>query len=566
MLPGKAFRSPEFELVLACTRWPLEAAGAVRIRELARQHIRWPHLLDILQHHQVTALVSRNLEACAAEYVPQEPLTTLRTRAVENVRASFQNISELVRLVALFREEHIEVRVLKGAPLAIAAFGDPTLRGTGDIDLLIGEPDLLKANAILRSVGYLPSEPAAWLTAKRMRSYIAHQKDFSYESRQTGMVIDLHWRFFRNHQLPSNAGLKETGLSWVQLGPECIPTLPPEQLFLYLCVHGALDGWLRLKWLADIGALLNGFSQEQIRAIAQTAMARRILPEFSAAVLLCQQELGFERLPAECLDPREPSVARILRLARRLMAANDHCPDRNHVSSATWFLNEFFLHSSLSYRAELIQRSLFRPRVWEQVSLPDALFPLYAILSPVEWLTFRVQRLMRASPRPSEKREPLPDGRPRRGLLERFFGLAPAELALLAEAAIMLLFFRIALKFFSVQRLTTWMNKADARRPVPPENQASQNQASRNQASQVIRSVEWAVGAVVRHAPITFVCFPQSLAAYFMLLRRHVRSKMFYGVTREEQQLKAHTWIKVGDRTVVGGEAESLFTVLAIFP
>jgi hypothetical protein len=30
--------------------------------------------------------------------------------------------------------------------------------------------------------------------------------------------------------------------------------------------------------------------------------------------------------------------------------------------------------------------------------------------------------------------------------------------------------------------------------------------------------------------------------------------------------LKAHTWIKVGDRTVVGGDVESQFTVLAIFP
>ena len=40
-----------------------------------------------------------------------------------------------------------------------------------------------------------------------------------------------------------------------------------------------------------------------------------------------------------------------------------------------------------------------------------------------------------------------------------------------------------------------------------------------------------------------------------MLRRRHIASKLFYGVAREADQLKAHTWVKVGDRTVVGGEA-----------
>jgi hypothetical protein len=70
----------------------------------------------------------------------------------------------------------------------------------------------------------------------------------------------------------------------------------------------------------------------------------------------------------------------------------------------------------------------------------------------------------------------------------------------------------------------------------------------------------------VRHVPFTFVCFPQCLAAYFMLRRRHIASKLFYGVTRDADQLKAHTWVKVGDRTVVGGELESRFTVLTTFP
>ena len=132
----------------------------------------------------------------------------------------------------------------------------PTLRDIGDIDLLVGEKDIFKAGEILRSLAYLRFEPQARLTPRRVRSYVAHQKDFSYEHRGGGIVIDLHWRLFRNPFLPANATLAEVGEEWLMLGADRIPTLPAPRLLLYLCVHGALDGWLRLKWLADIAALL----------------------------------------------------------------------------------------------------------------------------------------------------------------------------------------------------------------------------------------------------------------------------------------------------------------------
>ena len=134
--------------------------------------------------------------------------------------------------------------------------------------------------------------------------------------------------------------------------------------------------------------------------------------------------------------------------------------------------------------------------------------------------------------------------------------LAPADIALAAEAAFMLTFFRAALNFLPTQRLTAWMGRPDQRR-------ASVSQAT---AMQTIRRVQWSIDAVVRHAPLTFVCFPRSLAVYFMLRRRHIASKLFYGVARDADQLTAHTWVKVGDRTVVGGEVESQFTVLNTFP
>jgi hypothetical protein len=238
------------------------------------------------------------------------------------------------------------------------------------------------------------------------------------------------------------------------------------------------------------------------------------------------------------------------------MTSNQYRPVREQIPSTLWFLNEFRLHTSLRYRLDLVLRSLFRPRVWRWLNLPDKLFPLYALVSPFEFVSFharnRWQTLLRAlRPSPSAPRvahRPLTFGRLKQ--------LAPADIALAAEAACMLTFFRAALSFVPTQRLTAWMGRYDQRRPsIPPAK-----------ASRTIDRVQWSIDAVVRHAPLTFVCFPRSLAAYFMLRRRHIVSKLFYGVARDADQLTAHTWVKVGDCTVVGGEVESQFTVLHTFP
>jgi hypothetical protein len=560
MKPGDAVYSPEFELVLACLRWPQEAADGDRIRSLAQQPLRWSHLLEIVQHHKVVPLFSRNLNTFAAGYIPDDPAAALLASSVANAHNCLQRTADLFSLNRLFREQQIDLRVFKGIPLAITAFHDPTLRDTGDIDLLIAEKDIFPASEILHAQRYLRFDPQARLTPRRLRSYLAHQKDFSFEHPETGVVIDLHWRLFRNPWLPANARLEQVGEDWINLGSERIPTLPAPQFLLYLCVHGALDGWLRLKWLADIAALLRTMDAQQLRSTAALAATQQALPQLSAAILLCQDLLGYDP-QGECLDRSHAEVAHILRFGKRLMTSNQYRPIREAIPSTQYFLNEFRLHSSVRYRFDLIERSLFRPRVWRRFDLPDALFPLYALLSPLDWLAFHVRhrlamfrhtvqaRLVRTAP--TERRSP-----PTRITFGRIRQLTPADVALAVEAACMLTFFRLALNFLPVQRLTAWMG-TDAQ---------ALSSVSQGKAIETIRRVEWSIGAVVRHGPLTFVCFPQCLAAYFMLRRRHIASKLFYGVTRDADQLKAHTWVKVGDRTVVGGDVESQFTVLNTFP
>lgn len=540
---------PEFELILACARWPHEPPEPDRVRELAVK-VRWPLVVEMANRHKVIPQVARCLEAVAPGGAPPREASLLRAGTVENACLCSQHADILKRIHRSFGEAQIPYRVLKGIPLAVSAYGDPGLRDVGDIDLLISPGDLQKAERILLEKDFLRSEPEAKLTPRRLRSYLAHQKDFCFRHRSSRIDLDLHWRLFRNPLLPGNAEIAGCGVEAFALDGESIPALPAGELFLYLCQHGALDGWLRLKWICDIAFLLRRLPPEEWERTARLAAARQILPEVTAAVHLSAQLLG-ARIPSGWpsvahLDAGNAATARILRFAHTLIRSNGYRPAREAVAGPAWFRNELFLHSGLRYRLELLWRALFRPRVWQAIDLPDLLFPLYALLSPLEWIAFRLRRLAPGA----ERSGPTSAGSP----LLRLFSLRLGDAALAIEAAGLLLFFRVALRFLSVQRLTAWMGNAPSRPP-----------AEKN-AGNTLRRIEWAMDAVVRHSPLTFVCFPQSLAAYFMLRRRGIAGTLFYGVARGGRRLQAHTWIKVGDRIVVGGEGEPQFTVLATFP
>jgi hypothetical protein len=131
-----------------------------------------------------------------------------------------------------------------------------------------------------------------------------------------------------------------------------------------------------------------------------------------------------------------------------------------------------------------------------------------------------------------------------------------AEVLLAAEALVLLTAFRVALALLPVRRILQLVTHR--RRGV--DEIASI--AGAQEIATAVR-VRWAVLAVTRHAPARFVCFPQSLAAYTMLRCRGVATTIVYGVARSpEGALLAHTWLMVGDRTVVGGEGSGAFTAI----
>ena len=82
------------------------------------------------------------------------------------------------------------------------------------------------------------------------------RKDLGFVHEATGLRIELHWRLFLNPHAMAETSIMAASRVVPLAGAAGLRTLGEEDLFAYLCMHGALHWWNRLKWLADVNALL----------------------------------------------------------------------------------------------------------------------------------------------------------------------------------------------------------------------------------------------------------------------------------------------------------------------
>ena len=382
----------EFQLLTRSALWPRRPEDRQAVRTLAQENIDWNVFLDMVALHRLTPIIFHNLAEYVSDVVPPPILMRLERETTAKGLAALQNLSELLRLQKLLSEAAIDLRILKGIPLAILAYDNPGLRESGDIDLLIKEKDIAAAHDLLSRQGYVREEPHGELTPRRFAYYTAHWKDFVYFHPTTGHSVELHWRLTRNRAMSGALPANPESSSWINSGSAEIHCLSFDDLFLYLCVHGALDGWMRLKSLADIVSLCRDISASELERLVGLANRAGVLPEVSAALLLANRVFGVNIVSLGTLPASHGTVQHILKFSWFAISSNDYQLRREEITGQQWVRYELGLRSGLYYRWQVLQRIFFRTRVWSAVNLPDSLFLLYPFVSPFEWLFFHSAR------------------------------------------------------------------------------------------------------------------------------------------------------------------------------
>jgi hypothetical protein len=80
------------------------------------------------------------------------------------------------------------------------------------------------------------------------------------------------------------------------------------------------------------------------------------------------------------------------------------------------------------------------------------------------------------------------------------------------------------------------------------------------------RRIAWAVRSASRYTPWKSNCFPQAIAAKFLLRQRGIRSTLYLGAAfKARTELEAHAWLRCGSLYVTGGPGHNHFGTVGIF-
>lgn len=280
----------ENELLLSCARTRVGEGEAARIRNLASGKFDWDYFLKLAHRHAVLPLIFKSLNEHAPDAVPGAHLRRLRDKFRENATRNLLLAGELVRLARLFESEGVAVLAYKGPVLAVAAYGDLSLRRFVDLDIVVRDRDVRRAGGLLRSEGFALSEN---LSEAQEKILLRCQHNLAFTRDGGRMIVELHWAVAspRFAEFRLGEDLWERAET-VRLCGGDVRCLSAEDLLLALCVHGTKHLWERLSWVCDVAELLNSHPRLDFEYVLRRASESRAERMLFVGVRLARRLLG----------------------------------------------------------------------------------------------------------------------------------------------------------------------------------------------------------------------------------------------------------------------------------
>jgi hypothetical protein len=245
----------EMELLLCCARTRSSPEMSQRIREAARKEIDWFQFIRLALRHDTLSLTYRNLQRICADIVPSGVLQPLRARHEAEAAEGRRLAKELVDILGFLGSCGIPAVPFKGPALAVRLYGDLSLRGFGDLDILIGEQDVVRARRLLIDWGYAPE----WVETGELNQFLREKHELLLYRLDGKVRLDLHWRFTsRSACLAGDPDrfLQHQHLETISIAGKEVRSLRLETYLLLLSMHAAKHQWVQLKFICDIAEIL----------------------------------------------------------------------------------------------------------------------------------------------------------------------------------------------------------------------------------------------------------------------------------------------------------------------
>ncbi|HEY4168539.1 MAG TPA: nucleotidyltransferase family protein, partial [Reyranella sp.] len=289
---------------------------------------------------------------------------------------------ELASVTRAFQSHGIPFALFKGAALSIQLYGRPAAREYNDLDLIVPEADVPRAEDLLAARGYRPEFPE-----RSFRRFFQNQQGQTSFRRDGGTVdLDLHWTFSGSFlPFPLQEGEIWNRLTSVSVAGIDVPALAPADTVLLLAGHGTKEGWRLLMWLRDFA-----FAVERWRDLDWADIHRRAGRNGCGNSVLLACALA-ERVLS---TPAPSALAQAVAASGRVAARADMLAERLREGVVDKrHLDDLALCDRRvdRWRAGLGFALAPTPGDFDALPLPRALWPVYYLLRPVRLISKAVR-------------------------------------------------------------------------------------------------------------------------------------------------------------------------------
>ena len=372
--------------------WPLAepsalAAAAARVSD-------WPRLIEEAGCEGLLGLLAARLTAARPAGVPPEAMTELERLRRLSAQRNLCMTGQLVRILKLFAQHGIEALPVKGPVLAQDLYGDPTVRMSSDLDILVRPRDAAAARRLLLINGF--EDEGSY--SERLLRRGARGGEVHLLSRDGVLMVDLHWRLTVGHSAREITAdrLLAAARPMRVLEREVRAPAAADQL-LVTALHGSRHEWrpleLRLAVALQVARLPGAAWPGLLGAARELGCLRRVLVGVAHACLPFPVAVPAEVLRGLARDPVAPGYARYLRAASG--GAGDGRPGPgSHLATLWWLVrSEDRGRDALDH---LVMRGLLpSSEDWDAVPLPARLEWLYWPLRPARLLVKYARQTVR---------------------------------------------------------------------------------------------------------------------------------------------------------------------------
>lgn len=375
--------SAEDRFILFILGYPLRYSIQDINDYIKNNHLDWENIEKLVKRHRIIPYMYNMIKDLA---VPESFQIECKENYSLNTEKMLGLTTEMMRMYTLLEEEGISFLSLKGPLFAKMVYGDYNLRQSHDLDILIRQEDLKKADSILINSNYLRIHPDYELSRKQYRVNLKNSHDYSYKHNESKYLIELHWRLFSlKDQFPIHLkDLFKNAVEYNIAGKE-IKTLSSPHMILYLLVHGSVHSWFRLFWLLDITKFVQT-NPIDWGMVVKEAQSMGIIRSVIQGILLSNLITGLN-IPEEIKEiaDKDRTVLSLIKLSLRTIFRSEKYSTTSQIAR----INRPFYLSKLNKKSKYKFNCFFKMTTnvldWKTVPLPDSLFFLYYLLRPFTW-------------------------------------------------------------------------------------------------------------------------------------------------------------------------------------